>query len=227
MQLLSLRSLSLANDQKRMASKPTVQPPNCFKTTAVRPAPHFCPASNSSVALGNSAPGEFPHRNMLEDGFEHAVPVGSIPGQRLRPVRHGRECLADIGLVLGARSDRQPVLHGVAGCVRRASIHDSRTYTSPARSPRAARICARSTTATATATGRPPGWPIRSDFVCWCDREARNRCVIVDAVNGATRCAARSFHNRPEWATSPDCGPSGVTTRGSLTRQLTTSDTGS
>ena len=50
--------------------------------------------------MANTWHGEFPWRNLAPDGFERTVPRRRVPAQRLRPPRHGRQCLGmDHGLV--------------------------------------------------------------------------------------------------------------------------------
>ena len=87
-----------------------------------------------------------------------------VPAQRLRPLRHGRQRLGvDRGLVLGAppRGRRTPVLRpGRPARRRRGGELRPRPAAVPrsrARWSRAARSCA--PTATACATGPPPGGP--------------------------------------------------------------------
>ena len=82
--------------------------------------------------MANTWQGEFPYRNTLRRRLRIHRPGRLLSGQRLRPLRHGRQCLAmDDRLVPGARQDRQPVLHGrqtrAAAGARRASIRASPT----------------------------------------------------------------------------------------------------
>ncbi|MEY9558676.1 formylglycine-generating enzyme required for sulfatase activity [Sinorhizobium fredii] len=77
------------------------------------------------------APGGRPMANTLARRIPLAKPVRGrlrndlsrrkLSGQWLRPLRHGRQCLAmDIGLVSGPRQDRQPVLHDLQSQGRRS-----------------------------------------------------------------------------------------------------------
>ena len=114
--------------------------------------------------MANTWQGEFPLRNTLDDGFEYTAPVGSFPRQRLRPLRHGRQCLAvDRRLVRRPRGAGQPLLRRRQPA-RRAAREEHRPASARrrcrARSPRAARTSARRTIAAATA--RPPAWRSRS-----------------------------------------------------------------
>ena len=80
--------------------------------------------------MANTWQGEFPYRNTLRRRLRVHGAGRLVPAQRLRPLRHGRQCLAmDDRLVPGARQDRQPVLHGGQPArrrsARRASIRAS------------------------------------------------------------------------------------------------------
>ena len=43
--------------------------------------------------MANTWQGEFPWQNLLLDRLRAHLPGGDIPAERLRPLRHGRECL--------------------------------------------------------------------------------------------------------------------------------------
>ncbi len=50
--------------------------------------------------LANTWQGTFPMQNLAEDGYERTSPVHGLRAERLRPVRHDRQCLGvDGGLV--------------------------------------------------------------------------------------------------------------------------------
>ncbi len=63
--------------------------------------------------MANTWQGEFPWQNLKLDGFEGTSPVGQLPAERLRALRHHRQRLGvDIRLVRPAasRRGREPVL---------------------------------------------------------------------------------------------------------------------
>ena len=79
-------------------------------------------------AMANTWQGEFPWQNLKLDGYERTSPVGQLPAERLRPLRHHRERLGvDVGLVRARppRRGREPVLRPVesAGDVARRSYN--------------------------------------------------------------------------------------------------------
>ena len=88
--------------------------------------------------MANTWQGQFPWQNLTLDGFAGRAPVGSLPGQWLRSLRHGRQCLAmDKRLVFGGASGRC----GTRPAARRAIPRVSRkrkvmTPDSPDRRPR-------------------------------------------------------------------------------------------
>ena len=56
-------------------------------------------------AMANSWQGEFPWQNLKVDGFEGTAPVGQLPAERLRALRHDRQHLGvDERLVPAQRS---------------------------------------------------------------------------------------------------------------------------
>ena len=119
--------------------------------------------SPGGKAMVNSWQGEFPWQNLLDRRPRRHLSCRLVSTKRVRPVRHGRQCVGvDERLVRAPRreSHRQVVLHGLrqpARCLtgRRASIPTSRSFASHAAWSRAARICARRTTASAIVP--PPG----------------------------------------------------------------------
>ena len=87
--------------------------------------------------MANTWQGEFPVQNTLDDGYERTSPVGGIPGQRLRPVRHDRQRLGvDLGLV--RRPCRGPLPTAAAAGTGMAAASRASTggirHVSPARS---------------------------------------------------------------------------------------------
>ena len=55
--------------------------------------------------MANTWQGEFPWQNLLTDGYEGTSPVGVLPAQRLRAVRHGRQRLGvDVRLLRRPRA---------------------------------------------------------------------------------------------------------------------------
>ena len=79
--------------------------------------------------MANTWQGEFPYENTLLDGYEGTSPVGRLPAERLRPLRHDRQRLGvDDRLVL-ARHRRRVARAAAATRARRAS-----TRTTPPRS---------------------------------------------------------------------------------------------
>ncbi len=55
----------------------------------------------------NTWQGNFPHENRCDDGFDRTSPVTGVPGQRLRRLRHDRQCLGMDGTT-GIRSGTKP-----------------------------------------------------------------------------------------------------------------------
>ena len=67
--------------------------------------------TRTGAARRDSWEGEFPARNMREDGYERNLIGRRVPGERRRPVRHDRQRLGvDIGLVRGSCRQRRPLL---------------------------------------------------------------------------------------------------------------------
>ena len=64
--------------------------------------------------------GEFPWQNLELDGYEGTSPVGQLPAERLRPVRHDRERLGvdDRPLRGTSRRGREPLLRSRAASTR-------------------------------------------------------------------------------------------------------------
>ncbi len=64
--------------------------------------------------MANTWQGAFPHENLAADGYARTSPVGVVPAERLRPLRHDWQRLGmDHGLVLVPPCRRcvQPLLH--------------------------------------------------------------------------------------------------------------------
>ena len=84
------------------------------------------PSSRKGRPMANTWQGEFPWQNLKLDGYEGTAPVGSLPAQRLRPLRHDRKRLGvDLGLV---RADAIPTRRRARAASRatRASAHPTR-----------------------------------------------------------------------------------------------------
>ena len=60
--------------------------------------------------MANTWQGEFPWQNLLPDGYEGTSPVETLPAERLRPVRHGRERLGVDGRRLQQPPAERPAL---------------------------------------------------------------------------------------------------------------------
>ena len=58
--------------------------------------------------MANTWQGDFPAENTKEDGYARTSPVGRVPAQRLRPLRHDRQCLGvDDRLLVDEASGRR------------------------------------------------------------------------------------------------------------------------
>ena len=103
----------------------------------------------------------FHAQNLSADGFERTSPVTRIPAERLRPARHDRQCLGmDDRLVFAKASRRMRRRRAAFRRIRAAAARPTAT-TPPAErqnstqgASKAARICARRTTADATGRQR-------------------------------------------------------------------------
>ena len=72
--------------------RPSGSTPPAAASTA-RPSPGATSTSRTGRPMANTWQGEFPWQNLKLDGYEGTSPVGSVPAQRLRPLRHGRQRL--------------------------------------------------------------------------------------------------------------------------------------
>ena len=112
--------------------------------------------------MANTWQGSFPDRNAKEDGWERTAPVGQLPAQRLRPVRHGRQRLELVRRLVPARLLCPEPVDQPARARRTASTRWSPGARSA--SSAAARSCAATSTARATCPAggaRGPSTPVR------------------------------------------------------------------
>ena len=78
------------------------------------------------VPAANTWQGRFPWENLKLDGYEGTSPVGSLPSERLRPLRHGRKRLGvDDRLLHAGRERRAPRAVRRLRAVRRPSCRAS------------------------------------------------------------------------------------------------------
>ena len=77
-----------------------------------RPMPWGESSQPDGRLMANTWQGRFPFENLAEDGYEGTSPVDAFPAERLRPLRHDRQCLGVDGLALSLpqRRRRQTVL---------------------------------------------------------------------------------------------------------------------
>ena len=117
--------------------------------------------------MANTWQGNFPHQNLNEDGLRAHLAGDGVSAQRLRRLRHDRQCLG-MDQPTGIRRSTKPMRRRPAASrkIRAAAVRPrATTPVSPtsrfrARCSRAARICARRTTA--AAIGRPRDMRSRS-----------------------------------------------------------------
>ena len=161
------RGLCATGPARTCRPKPSGSSPRAAGSTA--PSSPGATSSRPTAATWPT-PGRahFPHENLHADGYERTSPVTALPAERLRPPRHDRQRLGMDHRLVSRRSTRPTPPK--ACCIPREPARRSRgrelrsapaaTSASRARCSRAARICARRTTAAATARRRAMPQPV-------------------------------------------------------------------